>query len=292
MAEALTRSTSAEAAPKRRWGHRHSVIPGFGVTLAFTLFYLTLIVLIPLAGLVYKTAEMTFADFWQTVTDSRVAHAYRISFGIALAAALINVVFGMVVAWVLVRYRFPFKKIADAVVDLPFAMPTAVSGIALAALYAPNGWIGRYLADVGVTVAFTPLGILVALVFIGLPFVVRTVEPVLEDFDREIEEAAASLGATRWQTFYKVMLPQLAPSLLTGFAMAFARALGEYGSVIFIAGNMPYVSEIVPLVIIIKLEQYDLTGATAIAVVMLAASFAMLLVINWLQKWSRRRRES
>jgi sulfate transport system permease protein len=271
---------------------RHSVIPGFGITLGFSLFYLSLIVLIPLAGLVFKTAEMTPADFWQTVTDSRLMHAYKISFGISFAAALINVVFGLVVAWMLVRYRFPFKKIADAMVDLPFAMPTAVSGIALAALYSTNGWIGQHLAAFGIKVAFTPLGILVALVFIGLPFVVRTVEPVLEDFEKEIEEASASLGATRWQTFYKVMLPQIAPALLTGFAMAFARALGEYGSVIFIAGNMPYVSEIVPLVIIIKLEQYDYTGATAIALVMLIASFLMLFVINWLQKWSRQRRES
>lgn len=270
---------------------RHSVIPGFGLTLGFTLFYLSLIVLIPLAGLFFKTMEMTWGDFWTTVTDSRIAHAYKISFGISFAAALINVVFGLVVAWVLVRYRFPLKKIVDAMVDLPFAMPTAVSGIALAALYAPNGWVGKYLAPLGIQVAFTPLGIGLALVFIGLPFVVRTVEPVLEDFDREIEEAAASLGATRWQTFYKVMLPQLMPSLLTGFAMAFARALGEYGSVIFIAGNLPFVSEIVPLVIIIKLEQYDYTGATAVALVMLAASFVMLFVINWLQKWSRQRRE-
>jgi sulfate transport system permease protein len=270
---------------------RYSVIPGFGITLGLTLFYLSLIVLIPLAGLVFKTAEMSLPEFWRAVTDSRLLHAYKISFGLSLAAALINAVFGLVVAWVLVRYRFPFKKIADALVDLPFAMPTAVSGIALAALYSTNGWIGQYLSPLGITVAFTPLGILVALVFIGLPFVVRTTEPVLADLDREIEEAAASLGATRWQTFLRVILPQVMPSLLTGFAMAFARALGEYGSVIFIAGNMPYVSEIVPLVIIIKLEQYDYSGATAIALVMLIASFLMLFVINWLQKWSRARRE-
>lgn len=276
-------------APNRK----HSVIPGFGITLGFSLFYLSLIVLIPLACLFIKTAEMSLADFWQTVTDGRIVHAYKISFGISLAAALINVVFGLIVAWVLVRYRFPGKKLVDACVDLPFAMPTAVSGIALAALYAQNGWIGEFLYNTfGLKVAFTPLGIGVALVFIGLPFVVRTVEPVLQDFDREIEEASASLGASRWQTFYKVMLPQLTPSLLTGFAMAFARALGEYGSVIFIAGNMPFVSEIVPLVIIIKLEQYDDTGAAAIALVMLAASFLMLFVINWLQKWSRMKRET
>lgn len=271
---------------------KHSVIPGFGLTLGFTLFYLSLIVLMPLAGLVFKTAEMSLADFWQTVTEARVMHAYKISFGISFIAALVNVVFGLVVAWVLVRYRFPLKRVVDAIVDLPFAMPTAVSGIALAALYSHNGWIGRYFEMLDIKVAFTPLGILVALIFIGLPFVVRTVEPVLEDFDKEIEEAAASLGASRWQAFYKVILPQLTPSLLTGFAMAFARALGEYGSVIFIAGNLPYVSEIVPLVIIIKLEQYDYTGATAIALVMLVASFLMLFLINWLQKWSRARRES
>ena len=270
---------------------RYSVIPGFGITLGLTLFYLSLIVLIPLAGLVFKTAEMPLADFWRTISDNRVLHAFKISFGLSLAAAVINAVLGLVVAWVLVRYRFPFKKLVDALVDLPFAMPTAVSGIALAALYAPNGWIGQYLAPLGIKVAFTQLGILVALVFIGLPFVVRTTEPVLADLDREVEEAAASLGASRWQTFRWVIFPHLMPSLLTGFAMAFARAVGEYGSVIFIAGNMPYVSEIVPLVIIIKLEQYDYTGATAVALVMLIASFIMLFVINWLQKWSRSRRE-
>lgn len=268
---------------------KSSIIPGFGPTLAFTLFYLTLIVLLPLGGLVVKTTEMSFAQFWQTVTDDRVLHAYKISFGISFLAALVNVFFGLIVAWVLVRYRFFGKKIVDALVDLPFAMPTAVSGIALAALYAPDGWIGKYLPF---QVSFTPLGIAVALVFIGLPFIVRTVEPVLEDMDKEVEEASASLGATRWQTFYKVLLPTLMPSLLTGFAMAFARALGEYGSVIFIAGNLPYVSEIIPLVIIIKLEQYDYAGATALALVMLVASFIMLFVINWLQKWERQRRES
>lgn len=272
---------------------KHSVIPGFGVTLGFTVFYLSIIVLIPLTGLFFKTAEMSLADFWSTVTDPRVVHAYKISFGMSFAAALINAFGGLVVAWVLVRYRFPGKKLVDACVDLPFAVPTAVSGIALAALYAKNGWIGGVVDRLfGIKIAFTPLGIMVALIFIGLPFVVRTVEPVLEDFDREIEEAAASLGASRWQTFAQVILPQIFPALLTGFAMAFARALGEYGSVIFIAGNMPYVSEIVPLVIVIKLEQYDDTGATALALVMLAASFVMLFVINWLQKWSRLRRES
>lgn len=270
---------------------RYSVIPGFGVTLGLTLFYLSLIVLIPLAGLVFKTAELSLPELWRTISDSRVLHAFKISFGLSLAAAVINAVLGLVVAWVLVRYRFPLKKVVDALVDLPFAMPTAVSGIALAALYAPSGWIGQYLAPLGVKVAFTQLGILVALVFIGLPFVVRTTEPVLADLDREVEEAAASLGASRWQTFRRVIFPHLMPSLLTGFAMAFARAVGEYGSVIFIAGNMPFVSEIVPLVIIIKLEQYDYAGATAIALVMLVASFIMLFVINWLQKWSRASRE-
>jgi sulfate transport system permease protein len=271
---------------------RYSVIPGFGITLGLTLSYLGLIVLIPLAGLVLTTAKMPLSDLWSTITDARVMAAYRISFGLSLLAALINVVFGFIVAWVLVRYRFPLKKLVDALVDLPFAMPTAVSGIALAALYSSNGWIGQYLAPLGIKVSFTPLGILVALVFIGLPFVVRTAEPVLAELDRETEEAAASLGASRWQTFWRVILPHMMPALLTGFAMAFARALGEYGSVIFIAGNMPFVSEIVPLVIIIKLEQYDLAGATAIALVMLVASFLMLFVINWLQKWSRSRREA
>ena len=270
---------------------RYSVIPGFGITLGLTLFYLSLIVLIPLAGLVFKTAEMSLPEFWRAVSDTRILHAYRISFGLSFLAALINAVLGLVVAWVLVRYRFPLKKFVDALVDLPFAMPTAVSGIALAALYATDGWIGRYLVPFDIKVAFTPLGILVALVFIGLPFVVRTTEPVLADLDREVEEAAASLGASRAQTFFHVILPHVMPSLLTGFAMAFARALGEYGSVIFIAGNLPYVSEIVPLVIIIKLEQYDYSGATAIALVMLVASFLMLFIINWLQKWSRSRRE-
>lgn len=268
---------------------KHSVIPGFGITLGFTLLYLGLIVLLPLGGLIYKTTQMSFSDFLHIVTESRTIHAFKISFGISFIAALSNVFFGLIVAWVLVRYNFPGKKLVDAIVDLPFAIPTAVSGIALAALYAENGWIGHYFSLIGLKISYTPIGIGVALVFIGLPFVVRTVEPVLEDFDHEIEEAAASLGATRWQSFYKVILPQLVPSLLTGFAMAFARALGEYGSVIFIAGNMPYISEIVPLVIIIKLEQYDYTGATAIALVMLIASFIMLLIVNWLQKWSRQK---
>jgi sulfate/thiosulfate transport system permease protein len=266
-----------------------SVLPGFGLALGFTLLYLTLIVLIPLSGLFFKTATLTWAQFWGTVTDERVVHAYRISFGTSLIAALVNVLFGLIVAWMLVRYEFPGKKLFDAMVDLPFALPTAVAGIALTALYAPNGWIGQYLEPLGIKVAFTPIGITIALIFIGLPFVVRTVQPVLEDMDRELEEAAASLGASRWQTFLYVILPHILPALMTGFAMAFARALGEYGSVIFIAGNMPSISEIVPLIIVIKLEQYDYAGATAIALVMLFASFLLLLLINLLQKWSQKR---
>lgn len=263
-----------------------SVIPGFGLTMGFTLFYLLLVVLLPLAGLFVSASALSWPQFVETVTNSRVMMAYRNSFGIALAAALINCFFGLVLAWVLVRYRFPGKKLIDAVVDLPIALPTAVAGIALTALYAPHGWIGQYLDPLGIKIAFTPLGILVALMFVGLPFVVRTVEPVLKDFERELEEAATSLGANRRQIFYQVIFPSIMPALLTGFAMAFARGLGEYGSVIFIAGNLPYVSEIVPLYIVIKLEQYDVAGATAIASVMLVASFILLFIINWLQRWS------
>lgn len=271
---------------------KYTVIPGFGITLGFTLFYLSLIVLLPLSGLFFNTAKMSFAQFWETITDDRIIHAYKISFGLSFIAAFINSFFGLIVAWVLVRYQFPGKRFVDACVDLPFAMPTAVSGIALAALYAQNGWIGKFLYETfGLKVAFTPIGITIALIFIGLPFVVRTVGPVLEDFDKEMEEASANLGASRWKTFYKIILPPIIPSLLTGFAMALARGLGEYGSVIFIAGNMPYVSEIVPLVIIIKLEQYDDKGATAIALIMLTASFLMLFIINWLQAWSRKQKE-
>lgn len=267
-----------------------SVIPGFGLTLGFTLFYLGIIVLIPLAGLVFKTLEMSWQDFYDTVTDPRVLAAFRITFSVSFIAALINAFFGLIVAWVLVRYNFAGKKIVDAMVDLPFALPTAVAGIALTTIYAENGWIGRYLESHGISIAFTPAGICIALVFIGLPFVVRTVEPVLRDFDREMEEAAVCLGASRRQTFIHIIMPQILPALLAGFAMAFARALGEYGSVIFIAGNIPFKSEIVPLIIVIKLEQYDYNGAMAIALVMLIASFIMLLVINLLQKWSRYRR--
>lgn len=268
----------------------YSIIPGFGITLGVTLLYMGIVVMIPLAGLVFKTLEMGGDDFVKTVTDPRVIAAFRISFGVSFVAALVNAVFGMILAWVLVRYTFPGKKIIDAMIDLPFALPTAVAGIALTAIYAQNGWIGQYFASHGIQIAFSPVGIGIALVFVGIPFVVRTVEPVLRDFDREMEEAAVCLGASRLQTMAYIIMPQILPALMAGFAMAFARALGEYGSVIFIAGNMPYKSEIVPLLIVIKLEQYDYAGATAIALVMLIASFILLFIINMLQKWSRRSR--
>jgi len=270
---------------KRRRG-----LPGFGLTLGFTLLYLSLIVLIPLSTLALKTASMGWGPFWATVTSPRVLASYRLTFGAALVAASINAVFGLVVAWVLVRYRFPGQRLVDALVDLPFALPTAVAGIALTSLYAPNGWLGRPLEEAfGLKVAFTPLGIVFALTFIGLPFVVRTLQPVIEDLDVEVEEAAASLGAGRRQTFARVIVPALLPAWITGFALAFARALGEYGSVVFIAGNMPMKTEITPLLIITKLEQYDYAGATAIAVVMLAASFVLLGAVNRLQSWTSRR---
>lgn len=265
------------------------VLPGFPLALGFTLLYLSLIVLIPLSALVINTLSMTWEAFVAAVTSPRVLASYRLSFMASLAAALINALFGTVLAWVLVRYSFPGKRLLDALVDLPFALPTAVAGIALTALYANNGWIGHLLEPLGIKVAFTPLGVMVALIFIGLPFVVRTVQPVLEEAERELEEAAASLGANRLQTFIHVVLPTIFPALLTGFALAFARALGEYGSVIFIAGNMPMISEITPLLIITKLEQYDYAGATAIAVVMLSTSFVLLLAINLLQTWMRQR---
>jgi len=268
---------------------RHSVLPGFDLALGFTLLYLGFIVLIPLSAAFLKTFTMTWPAFWDAVTSPRVMASYRLTFGASFAAACVNAFFGLIVAWVLVRYEFPAKRIVDALVDLPFALPTAVAGIALTALYAGNGWIGQYLGLVGIKVSFTPLGVFVALTFIGLPFVVRTLQPVLEDMQRELEEAAATLGATRWQTFTRVIFPIISPALLTGFALAFARALGEYGSVIFIAGNMPLVSEITPLLIITKLEQYDYTGATAIAVVLLVSAFVMLLAINLLQAWTRKR---
>lgn len=265
------------------------VLPGFHITLGFTLVYLSLIVLIPLSALVFKTLNLTWEQFWQAVTAPRVIASYKLTFGASLIAALVNAIFGMLLAWVLVRYQFFGKKIIDALIDLPFALPTAVAGISLTALLAGNGWVGQYLEPLGIQLAFNRNGVLIALIFIGLPFVVRTVQPILEDIEKELEEAATCLGATRWQTFSRVIFPALAPALLTGFAMAFARAIGEYGSVIFIAGNMPMVSEITPLIIISKLEQYDYAGATAVALVMLCAAFVMLLLINGLQAWQRSR---
>ena len=268
-------------APKR-------VLPGFKLTLGFTLFYLSIIVLIPLSALVFKTFTLTWDQFVSAVSSPRVMASYQLTFGASFAAALLNTVFGLLVAWVLVRYSFPGKKIIDALVDLPFALPTAVAGISLTALLASNGWIGSLLEPYGIQLAFNRNGVVIALIFIGLPFVVRTVQPVLEDAEKELEEAATCLGASRWQTFRYVIFPTIAPALLTGFAMAFARGVGEYGSVIFIAGNMPMVSEITPLIIIGKLEQYDYAGATAVATVMLLASFLMLFVINGLQSWQRK----
>jgi sulfate transport system permease protein len=268
---------------------QHSVLPGFHLALGYTIFYLSLIVLIPLSMVFFKTSSMGWERFWTVVTEPRVMASYRITFGAALIAAMINAFFGLLVAWVLERYQFFGKRFIDALVDLPFALPTAVAGIALASIYSSNGWIGQYLEPLGIKVAFTPLGIMVALTFIGLPFVVRTVQPVLQDLERELEEAAASLGATRWQTFRCIIFPSIFPPLLTGFALAFARGLGEYGSVVFIAGNMPMISEITPLLIITKLEQYDYMGATAIAVVMLVVSFILLFLINLLQWWTGKR---
>jgi sulfate transport system permease protein len=266
-----------------------SVLPGFGLTLGFTLSYLGLIVLLPLGALIVGAAGAG-VEAWQSLASPRVLAAFRVSFGTALAAAVVNAFFGLIVAWVMVRYDFPGRRMVDSLIDLPFALPTAVAGIALTALYAGNGWVGQFLEPLGLKVAFTPLGIVVALIFIGLPFVVRTVEPVLQDLDAEIEEAAATLGARRWQAFCRVILPAIMPALLTGFALAFARGLGEYGSVIFIAGNMPMVSEIVPLLIVIELEQYDYAGATVVGTAMLAAAFLLLLAINLLQRWTRARK--
>ena len=264
------------------------VLPGFNMTLGFTLTYLSLIVLIPLSALIFKTFALSWPEFWAAISSPRVVASYRLTFGASLIAALINVVFGLLIAWILVRYNFFGKRIVDALVDLPFALPTAVAGISLTAILAGNGWIGQYLEPFGIKLAFNPNGIVIALIFIGLPFVVRTVQPVLEVAEKELEEAATCLGATRIQTFVRVILPIIAPALLTGFAMAFARAIGEYGSVIFIAGNMPMVSEITPLIIIGKLEQYDYAGATAVALVMLVISFILLLIINALQAYQRR----
>jgi sulfate/thiosulfate transport system permease protein len=266
-----------------------SVLPGFGISLGITCTYLSLIVLLPLATTFVRTADLSWDSFWSIITNPRVLASYRVTFGASFLAAVVNTVFGLLVAWVLVRYRFPGRRLVDAMVDLPFALPTAVAGIALTTLYATNGWLGRYLEPLGLKVSYTWVGITVALIFIGLPFVVRTVQPVLDDLELEVEEASASLGASRWQTFARVVFPTVAPALLTGFALAFARAIGEYGSVVFISGNMPMKTEIVPLLIITKLEQYDYAGATAVAVVMLLASFLLLLTINLLQ-WAARRR--
>jgi sulfate transport system permease protein len=268
---------------------QRSILPGFGLAMGFTLLYLSLIVLIPIAALFLRTTALNWEQFWTTVTAPRVMASYRLSFGTSLIAALINALFGLLVTWVLVRYHFPGKRIVDALVDLPFALPTAVAGISLTSIFAKTGWLGQYLEPLGIQVAFTPLGVIVALTFIGLPFVVRTIQPVLEDLDVEIEEAAVSLGASRWQTFTRVILPVLFPALLTGFALAFARALGEYGSVVFISGNLPMRTEITPLLIITKLEQYDYAGATAVAVVMLIVSFVLMLLINLVQRWSSTR---
>lgn len=287
--------TSSDTAPSQGGAvstilKKPSVLPGFGLTLGFTLSYLGLIVLLPLAALAVKAAGLGWSGFWDAVLTPRVLSAFKVSFGLSLIGAAINAVFGFIVAWVLVRYCFPGKRLVDALVDLPFALPTAVAGIALSALYAPNGWLGKPLMEaLGLKVAFTPVGIAIALTFIGLPFVVRTVQPILQDLPPEEEEAAASLGASRGQTFFRVVLPAILPALITGFALAFARGVGEYGSVIFIAGNMPGVSEIIPLLIVIKLEQFDYAGAAAVGTLMLMVSFVMLLVLNLLQYWMRSR---
>lgn len=281
---------SMAARSSTRWRFREpSVIPGFGLALGVTLAWLTIIVLIPLSGLLWRSSGLGWSKFVELALDERTVNALTISFGTAFIAAVVNLVFGVLLAWVLVRYRFPGKRVIDAMVDLPFALPTAVAGIALTTLYAPNGWIGSLLAPLGIKIAFTPAGIVVALIFVGLPFVVRTVQPIMEEIDKEVEEAAATLGATRFQTISRVLLPGLLPAGLTGFALAFARGVGEYGSVIFIAGNLPYVSEIAPLLIVIRLEEFNYPAATAIAAVMLLLSFMMLLVINVIQAWSRRR---
>jgi sulfate transport system permease protein len=271
---------------------QRSILPGFGITMGFTMLYLSLIVLIPLSGILFKTLGLSFSDFWATVTDDRVVASYKLSFGASLIGALINMVFGFIVAWVLVRYQFPGKRIVDALVDLPFALPTAVAGIALTQIYSVNGWIGKLVEPLGLKIAYTPLGIIIALTFIGLPFVVRTVQPILQELDKEVEEAAVSLGARRFKIFIRIIFPEIFPALITGTAIAFARGLGEYGSVVFISGNMPFKTEITPLLIMTKLEQFDYAGATAIALVMLIFSFAMMLVVNLLQWRSNRRMAS
>jgi sulfate transport system permease protein len=270
---------------------QRSILPGFGISMGFTMLYLSLIVLIPLSAILFKTMGLSWSDFWAIVTDERVVASYKLSFGASIAAALINTFFGFIVAWVLVRYQFPGKRIIDALVDLPFALPTAVAGIALTQIYSVNGWIGKLVEPLGLKIAYTPFGIVIALTFIGLPFVVRTVQPILQELDSEVEEAAISLGAHRWKIFIRIILPEVFPALITGTAIAFARGLGEYGSVVFISGNMPFKTEIAPLLIMTKLEQFDYTGATAIALMMLIFSFAMMLVVNLLQ-WRANRRVS
>jgi sulfate/thiosulfate transport system permease protein len=284
-------TVSSIALPRRQVARKNrSVIPGFGLTMGFTVMYLSVLVLIPFIAMFLKALELSWSDLWTLVTDERAIASYRLSFGASLIAAVINLFFGIMTAWVLVRYTFPGKRIVDALVDLPFALPTAVAGISLTGLYATTGWVGQYFEPFGIRISYTAIGIVIALTFIGLPFVVRTVQPVLQDLEAEAEEAAATLGATRWQTFRRVLLPSLLPATLTGFAMAFARAVGEYGSVVFIAGNIPFRTEITPLLIIIRLEQYDFAGAAALGAVMLLFAFALLLVINGLQVWSGSRR--
>jgi sulfate transport system permease protein len=267
---------------------RPRVLPGFGLTLGYTVLYIGLMLILPIAALTLKASALSFSELWALITDPRILGAFRLSFGASAVAAGVNAVFGLLVAWVLVRYPFPGRRVVDAMVDLPFALPTAVAGISLTTLLAPNGWVGQFLAPLGIKAVYSPLGITIALIFIGLPFVVRTVQPVLEDLEKDIEEAAASLGATRWQTFRRVLLPALMPPLMTGFTLAFARAVGEYGSVVFISGNLPFKTEILPLLIMSKLEQYDYAGATAIAAVIMVASFVLLLAINLLQRWTQR----
>ena len=274
---------------------KFNALPGFGLTIGFTLFYLGVVVLIPIAALFLKAAQLNWGDFWRMATDPRALAAYRLTFGASFASALINAVFGTVLAWVLVRYRFPGRRFVDALVDFPFALPTAVAGLTLASLYAPNGWLGQFLVrrgadgtETGLRVAYTPLGVVIALIFVGLPFVVRTLQPVLEGLERDVEEAAATLGASRLRTFCSIIAPTLLPTIITGFALAFARAIGEYGSVIFIAGNKPFSTEIAPLLVVIRLEEYNYTGAMALAVVLMLMSFALLLIINLLERWSSR----
>lgn len=290
MAPVLPGALMSNTPLPAKWKWRQSsVLPGFGLTLGYTITYLFLIILIPLAGLVWSTAKLGFADFFAIATDSRTLNALRVSFGTAFIAAFVNAIFGVLIAWVLVRYRFPGRRFVDAIVDLPFALPTAVAGIALTALYSNRGWVGALFEPFGIKIAFTPTGIVIALIFIGLPFVVRTVQPVMEEIDRQVEEVAATLGANRFQTITRILLPGLLPAILTGFALAFARGVGEYGSVIFIAGNIPYVSEIAPLLIVIRLEEFNYAAATGIATIMLIISFSMLFIINLIQAWSRKR---